>query len=73
MTEPALRSPAVDLRVLIDVEASRLLGISGDDFRRRWYAHGYEDDPSPAVRALDLLMRTGRWLPPGEAEAPAGG
>lgn len=60
--------PVVHPRELIDAQAARLLGISGEEFRRRWYAGVYQRDGHPAVRALDHLMRTGQWRPPlGEA------
>jgi hypothetical protein len=63
--------PVLHLRELIDVQAARLLGISGEEFRRRWYAGVYRHDGQPAVRALDHLMRTGQWRPPlGEATQP---
>jgi hypothetical protein len=62
--------PAKHMRRLVDLHAPRLLGISGEEFRCRWYALAYQDDHQPAVRALDRLMRTGHWQPPLEDTPP---
>jgi hypothetical protein len=63
--------PILHPRELIDAHAARLLGISGEEFRRHWYAGVYQHNGHPAVRALDHLMRTGQWRPPlGEATQP---
>jgi hypothetical protein len=39
------------------------LGLTGEEFKRRWYAGAYREDLRPAVVALDTFMRTGEWLP----------
>lgn len=46
---------------LIDDKAWEHLRITGQEFRHRWYAGQYRHDDRPAVRALDTLMRIGRW------------
>ncbi len=46
---------------LLDDKAWAHLGLTGQEFRRRWYAGLYRDDSRPAVLALDGLMRTGTW------------
>jgi hypothetical protein len=48
-------------RALVDEKAMERLGLSGEEFRRRWYGGDYALDDRPAVRALDRLMRTGEW------------
>jgi hypothetical protein len=48
---------------LVDEKAWELLGITGQEFRRRWWAGQYRDDDRPETRALDALMRTGSWGP----------
>jgi hypothetical protein len=55
-----VRSEGVD--TLIDDKAWQYLHITGQEFRSRWYAGAYRDDPRPEVQALDRLMRTGEWL-----------
>ena len=46
---------------LVDDKAWQHLGVTGDEFRRQWYAGKYTDDPRLEVQALDHLMRTGVW------------
>ena len=46
---------------LVDEKAWQHLGLTGDEFRRQWYAGAFRSDPRPYVRALDALMRTGHW------------
>jgi hypothetical protein len=55
---------------LLDAKCWEHLGITGDEFRSRWWAGRYRDDHSPATAALDHLMRTGQWWP---MRGPAGG
>jgi hypothetical protein len=50
--------------ILVDDKAWQHLGVTGQVFRRLWYAGTYKDDPRPAVQALDRLMRTGEWRMP---------
>ena len=47
---------------LVDDKAWQHLGITGQEFRRLWFAGVYDADPRPEVQALDRLMRTGQWL-----------
>jgi hypothetical protein len=49
---------------LVNDKAWEHLGITGQEFRRRWWEGQYRDDDHPAVRALDTLMRTGYWQLP---------
>ena len=49
---------------LIDEKAWQYLGVTGQEFRRAWYAGEYHDDPRPEVAALDRYMRTGLWEMP---------
>ena len=73
-TDPAPRPtstaqwPAIDL--LAD-KAWEYLGITGEEFRRRWYAREYVTDSRPEVLALDQLMRTGIWDPRATTPQPA--
>jgi hypothetical protein len=46
---------------LINLKAWDLLGLTGQEFTRAWYAHEFQGDDRPEVAALDRLMRTGRW------------
>jgi hypothetical protein len=48
---------------LINDKALEQLGLTGPEFTRAWYDGRFRDDPRPAARALDNLMRTGRWEP----------
>lgn len=57
-SEDELPEPPLNL---VDDKAWDLLGITGQEFRRRWYAGQYRHDDRPAVAALDTLMRTGHW------------
>jgi hypothetical protein len=44
-------------RHLFDREAQRLLGISGDEFLRRWEAGEYDADPDrPEIMSLAMLI-----------------
>ena len=52
----------VPFAALLEEKAWDLLGLTGEEFKRRWYAGAYEDDVRPDVVALDTLMRTGHWL-----------
>jgi hypothetical protein len=71
-TTEALATTTAALGELVDTHAVRLLGISGQEFRRRWYDRAYDQVEHPGVLALDRLMRTGRWAPPpGEAGHPS--
>lgn len=51
-------------RRMLDEQARRLLGISGDEFLRRWeageYADRYDDLESPEIRRLARLIRFAR-------------
>ena len=48
-------------RQLIDDKAWEHLGLTGDEFRRKWYAGAYRDDPRDEVAALNHLMLYGWW------------
>jgi hypothetical protein len=65
MTMPHVpRQPTIDHGSgysLVDDKAWQHLGITGQEFRRLWYAGAYVDDDRPEVHALDRLMRTGLW------------
>jgi len=50
---------------LVDEKAWEHLGLTGEEFRRRWYAGEYKLDLRPPVRLLDQLMRSGHWGTPG--------
>ncbi len=67
----ALAATTVALGELVDTHAVRLLGISGQEFRRRWYDRAYDGVEHPGVLALDRLMRTGHWVPTDQAAQPA--
>jgi hypothetical protein len=47
-------------RRLFDERARELLGISGEEFLRRWDAGEYTDAVDPAVNAVALLIPFGR-------------
>ena len=51
---------------LLDDKSWEHLGITGQEFRRRWYAGEYRSDSRPVIIALDHLMRTGHWGDPGQ-------
>jgi hypothetical protein len=46
---------------LLDCKAWEELGLTGEEFRRNWCEGLYELDVRDEVRALDQLMKTGRW------------
>jgi hypothetical protein len=56
--------PSVAFGDLLDDKAWQHLGLTGEEFRRRWYAGEFSQDSRPAVLALDELMRTGEWHMP---------
>jgi hypothetical protein len=56
-------------RLLVDEKAWQHLGLTGEEFRRRWYAGEYDHDLREEVRALDQLMRSGQW-DPDESSSP---
>jgi hypothetical protein len=47
--------------ILLGEKAWQHLGLTAEEFKRRWYAGEYRDDPRPQIRALDHYMRTGDW------------
>lgn len=49
---------AADTEILIDREARRILGISGDEFRRRYVAGEY-DEHEDMHRVLDIAFMLG--------------
>ena len=57
---------------LVDEKAWEHLGLTGEEFRRRWYAGEYKLDLRQPVRLLDHLMRSGHWGLPGcDTSSPA--
>lgn len=56
-------SVANALTALVDDKAWEHLGLTGEEFRLRWHDGVYEFDLRDEVRALDRLMRSGRWEP----------
>lgn len=46
---------------LLNDKAWQHLGITGQEFVRRWYAGQYKQDDRDQVRALNELMQTGEW------------
>ena len=48
---------------LLDDKAWEHLGLTAEEFKRRWYAGDYQADPRPTIRALDHYMRTGNSAP----------
>jgi hypothetical protein len=53
-----LQTSAVEL---LDAKVWEHLGLTGEEFRRKWWAGEYRDDPRPRAAVLDHLMRTGQW------------
>jgi hypothetical protein len=49
------------LSQLVETKAWQHLGLTGEEFRRHWYDGLYKLDGRDEVRALDQLMKTGRW------------
>lgn len=47
-----------DTEILIDLEARRILGISGDEFKRRYFAGEY-DEHEDMHRVLDIAFMLG--------------
>ena len=47
--------------MLVDDKAWQHLGLTGEEFRRAWYAGAFATDPRAEVEAIDALMRTGYW------------
>lgn len=47
-------------RELLDREAQRCLGISGDEFIRRWDAGEFANDARPEVFRVSVLRSLGR-------------
>ena len=61
MSEDGVRVPSVrQAEALFDHQARTLLGISGDEFLRRWDAGEYQRPLSPEearkIRRLDILL-----------------
>jgi hypothetical protein len=54
-------APESAFYALLDEKAWEHLGLTAEEFKRRWYAGQYRDDPRPQIRALDQFMRTGDW------------
>lgn len=48
---------------LLEDKAWEHLGLTGEEFKRRWYAGEFIGDGRPPVRMLDRYMRTGLWTP----------
>jgi hypothetical protein len=46
---------------LIDAQAWELLGLTGQEFRRAWYAGGFKGDSRPELTGLLNLMLNGQW------------
>ncbi len=49
---------------VLDEKAWQLLGLTGEEFKRRWYDGEFRSDTRPAAAALDAFMRTGHWSSP---------
>ncbi|MEO7837043.1 MAG: hypothetical protein ABIS21_05325 [Acidimicrobiales bacterium] len=47
-------------RAIIDAHARQLLGVSGEEFLRRWDAGEYEDTEDPNVNAVAILISFAR-------------
>lgn len=45
-----------DLLEALDAAARHYLGISGEEFRRRWDAGEYAEDPNPDVMNVAILL-----------------
>lgn len=54
---------------LIHDKAWELLGLTGVEFLRAWYAGDFAADDRPPAVAMSLLMTTGQWTAPGPTEA----
>jgi hypothetical protein len=49
--------PIADARALFDREARRMIGVSGEEFIRRWSNGEYDDiDDSPEGREISYLV-----------------
>ena len=57
----ARRAETDPLSRLVETKAWQHLGLTGEEFRRHWYEGLYKLDGRDEVRALDRLMKTGRW------------
>jgi hypothetical protein len=53
------------LSELVSDKAWDVLGLTGQEFLRAWYAREFVGDLRPSIVALDRLMRTGRWVQTG--------
>ena len=49
---------------LLGDKAWQHLGLTVEEFKRRWYAGDFRHDTRPAALALDAFMRTGEWQVP---------
>ncbi len=47
-------------RKLLDREAQRSLGISGDEFARKWNAKEFKDPDQPEIMRVAFLLPFGR-------------
>ena len=56
---------------LIDAQAWELLGLTGQEFRRAWYAGRFKGDTRPELVGLLNLMLTGQWNASPVAGSPA--
>ena len=45
-----------DARAAFDAEACRVLGITGDEFARRWHAGQYRDCDDPRITQVAMLL-----------------
>ena len=46
---------------LIDAQAWEQLGLTGQEFRRAWYAGRFKGDDRPELTGLLQLMLDGQW------------
>jgi hypothetical protein len=56
---PVESGPGIPFAELLEEKAWDLLGMTAEEFKRRWYAGDYANDIRPEVLTLDTLMRTG--------------
>jgi len=57
--------PGGQFAALVASKAWEHLGMTQQEFLRSWYSGAFRGDVRPAAVALDRLMRTGTWIPPG--------
>lgn len=45
-----------EMRAMLDREARRVCGISGEEFTRKWFEGGFKENTDPQVTQVAMLL-----------------